>query len=192
MTPVADLSLLQTRFPQLIADMLRIDQRSSDEIRPVKLTSGIAPNSSGSVLISVGNTQVICAATIEPGVPRWMIDQKVKGGWLTAEYSMLPYSTHTRKARDISKGKLDGRSSEIQRLIDRALRAVVRIWNSSVKILFGSIAMSFKRMVERVPPRLPEQPSRSHWLASRAVVRGTIEKESTPRNLSPQSASGLR
>jgi ribonuclease PH len=68
---------------------------------------------------------VICAATIEPGVPTWMKQQGVKGGWLTAEYSMLPYSTHERKARDINKGRLDGRTVEIQRLIGRSLRAAV-------------------------------------------------------------------
>ncbi len=73
----------------------------------------------------MGKTRVICGVMIEEGVPRWMKEQGVTGGWLTAEYSMLPYSTPTRKPRDISKGKLDGRSSEIQRLIGRSLRAVV-------------------------------------------------------------------
>lgn len=73
----------------------------------------------------MGNTRVICAVMMEEGVPRWMKEQGVTGGWLTAEYSMLPYSTETRKPRDIAKGKLDGRSSEIQRLIGRSLRAVV-------------------------------------------------------------------
>ena len=85
----------------------------------------IAPNASGSVLVSMGNTRVICGVTVEEGVPRWMKEQNVTGGWLTAEYSMLPYSTTTRKPRDISRGRLDGRSTEIQRLIGRSLRAVV-------------------------------------------------------------------
>lgn len=76
-------------------------------------------------MVSFGDTRVICAATVEEDVPRWMKMQRVDGGWVTAEYSMLPYATLDRKARDISKGKLDGRSSEIQRLIGRALRAVV-------------------------------------------------------------------
>jgi ribonuclease PH len=79
----------------------------------------------GSVLVSFGNTRVICAASVLDEVPRWMKYQGVKGGWVTAEYSMLPYSTLDRKPRDISRGKIDGRSSEIQRLIGRALRAVV-------------------------------------------------------------------
>lgn len=86
---------------------------------------GVAPHAQGSVLVAFGSTRVICAATIEEGVPRWMKDQGVTGGWLTAEYSMLPYSTLTRKARDSSRGKPDGRGTEIQRLIGRALRAAV-------------------------------------------------------------------
>jgi ribonuclease PH len=77
------------------------------------------------LLVSFGATRVICAATIEPKVPGWMRQQGVKGGWLTAEYSMLPYSTLDRKPRDISKGRIDGRTVEIQRLIGRSLRAVV-------------------------------------------------------------------
>ena len=108
---------------QLLA--VRADGRSNDQLRPVRLTPGVAPNADGSILIATGNTQVICAATVEPSVPRWMKDQGVSGGWITAEYSMLPYSTLTRRPRDISKGKLDGRSVEIQRLIGRAVRAAV-------------------------------------------------------------------
>ena len=73
----------------------------------------------------MGSTRVLCGVTIEETVPRWMKEQRVTGGWLTAEYAMLPYSTLTRKPRDISKGRLDGRSSEIQRLIGRSMRAVV-------------------------------------------------------------------
>src|SRR6267378_109909 len=105
--------------------MQRSDGRSADQLRAVAFEFGIAPHASGSVLVSMGNTRVICAVTIEEAVPRWMKEQKVTGGWLTAEYSMLPYSTLERKPRDITKGKLDGRSSEIQRLIGRAMRAAV-------------------------------------------------------------------
>jgi ribonuclease PH len=68
---------------------------------------------------------VICGVTVEEGVPRWMKEQQISGGWITSEYSMLPYSTLTRKQRDITKGKIDGRSQEIQRLIGRALRAAI-------------------------------------------------------------------
>src|SRR5438477_7497940 len=105
--------------------MQRIDGRAADQIRPISFELGIAPNASGSVLVSMGNTRVICGVMIEETVPRWMKEQGVGGGWLTAEYSMLPYSTNTRKPRDISKGRLDGRSTEIQRLIGRSLRAAV-------------------------------------------------------------------
>ncbi len=102
----------------------RIDGRADDALRPVTIEPGIAPHAGGSVLIAFGLTRVICAATVEPQVPRWMREQKVDGGWMTAEYSMLPYSTLQRKARDISRGKQDGRTVEIQRLIGRSLRAV--------------------------------------------------------------------
>ncbi|HEY8995942.1 MAG TPA: ribonuclease PH [Lacunisphaera sp.] len=103
----------------------RLDSRRPDQLRNITLEAGIAPYASGSVLIGFGSTRVICAATIEPKVPSWMKQQGIKGGWLTAEYSMLPYSTLDRKPRDISKGKLDGRTVEIQRLIGRSLRAVL-------------------------------------------------------------------
>lgn len=105
--------------------MNRIDGRATDEVRPITFQIDVAPNATGSVLVSMGSTRVICGVMVQDGVPRWMKEQGVTGGWLTAEYSMLPYSTQTRKPRDIAKGKLDGRSSEIQRLIGRSLRAVV-------------------------------------------------------------------
>lgn len=93
-------------------------------MRPVQFVVDFAPNASGSVLACFGNTRVICAASLESGVPRWMSNQQPESGWMTAEYSMLPYSTLERKRRDISAGKQDGRSVEIQRLIGRSLRAV--------------------------------------------------------------------
>src|SRR4029434_8987720 len=105
--------------------MNRSDGRGSDQIRPISFELNIAPHASGSLLVTMGNTRVICGVTIEENVPRWMKEQGVTGGWLTAEYSMLPYSTTTRKPRDIAKGRLDGRSSEIQRLIGRSLRSVI-------------------------------------------------------------------
>lgn len=105
--------------------MSRHDGRAADQLRLITFIPHIVPNAAGSVLCCFGNTRVICTVTIEEGVPRWMKEQNVQGGWLTAEYAMLPASTAERKARDISKGKLDGRSSEIQRLIGRSLRAVV-------------------------------------------------------------------
>src|SRR5438094_9759456 len=103
----------------------RADGRWPDQLRPIRFQNHIAPNATGSTLIEWGNTRVICGATVEEIVPRWMKDQNVSGGWITAEYSMLPYSTQQRKPRDIAKGKIDGRSQEIQRLIGRAMRAAI-------------------------------------------------------------------
>lgn len=103
----------------------RPDQRATDQLRPVSFQTGIAPHALGSVLVAFGDTRVICAASIDNRVPGWMRAQGVEGGWMTAEYSMLPYSTLDRKARDISRGKSDGRTIEIQRLIGRSLRAVL-------------------------------------------------------------------
>lgn len=101
----------------------REDGRAFDEMRKVTFLPNIAPNATGSVLVSFGNTKVICAACLEKKVPGWMNSLETPQGWISAEYSMLPYSTLTRKARP-SMGKQDGRSVEIQRLIGRSLRAV--------------------------------------------------------------------
>lgn len=103
----------------------RADGRRTDELRPIRFQNHIAPYATGSTLIEWGNTRVICGVTVEDNVPRWMKEQNVPGGWITAEYSMLPYSTLQRKPRDSTKGKIDGRSQEIQRLIGRALRATL-------------------------------------------------------------------
>lgn len=108
-----------------MSEFVRADGRLPHQLRPIRFQNGIAPHATGSTLIEWGKTRVICAVTIEDSVPKWMQSQKISGGWVTAEYSMLPYSTLDRKARDISKLKLDGRSQEIQRLIGRSLRAAV-------------------------------------------------------------------
>lgn len=105
--------------------MTRPDGRAAGDLRVITIEPGVAPHAQGSVLVAFGQTRVICAATIDEGVPRWMKEQGVPGGWLTAEYSMLPYSTISRKPRDITKGRPDGRGTEIQRLIGRSLRAAV-------------------------------------------------------------------
>lgn len=104
---------------------LRADGRRAAELRPLSFKNHIAPNATGSTLIEWGNTRVICGVTIEENVPRWMKEQNVTGGWITAEYSMLPYSTLQRKPRDSAKGKVDGRTQEIQRLIGRTMRATL-------------------------------------------------------------------
>jgi ribonuclease PH len=97
--------------------------RSAAENRPIAIEVDFVKPATGSALIAVGETKVICTASIQDGVPRWLAG---KGrGWLTAEYGMLPASTGERKQRDISRGRLDGRTVEIQRLIGRSLRAVI-------------------------------------------------------------------
>jgi ribonuclease PH len=103
----------------------RADGRQANQLRPIRFQNNIAPYATGSTLVEWGNTRVICGVTIEDNVPRWMKEQNVTGGWITAEYSMLPYSTLTRKPRDITKGRIDGRSQEIQRLIGRSMRATL-------------------------------------------------------------------
>ncbi len=104
---------------------VRPDGRAPHQLRPPRFQNHIAPYATGSTLIECGHTRVICGVTVEETVPRWMREQGVTGGWLTAEYAMLPYSTLQRKARDITKGRLDGRSTEIQRLVGRAMRTAI-------------------------------------------------------------------
>jgi ribonuclease PH len=103
----------------------RADGRLPDQLRPIHFQNHIAPHATGSTLIEWGQTRVICAVSVEDSVPRWMKEQNISGGWITAEYSMLPYSTLQRKTREISKGRIEGRSQEIQRLIGRSIRAAV-------------------------------------------------------------------
>lgn len=104
---------------------LRADGRRRDQLRPVRFQNHIAPHATGSTLIEWGQTRVICGVSVEETVPRWMKEQGVTGGWITSEYSMLPYSTLQRKQRDATRGRIDGRSQEIQRLIGRAMRAAI-------------------------------------------------------------------
>ncbi|MGH2913817.1 MAG: ribonuclease PH [Solirubrobacteraceae bacterium] len=97
--------------------------RPSDGLRPVAIEPGFVRTATGSALISIGETRVICTASVQESVPRWMAGSK--RGWVTAEYGMLPASTGERKQRDVSRGRPDGRTVEIQRLIGRSLRGVV-------------------------------------------------------------------
>lgn len=102
---------------------MRADGRRADQLRPVEILPGFVETAGGSALISVGRTRVICTASVDDNVPAWM---RGRGkGWVTAEYGMLPASTGERRARDVTKGRPDGRTTEIQRLIGRSLRAVV-------------------------------------------------------------------
>lgn len=102
---------------------MRIDGRKADEIRAVRITRNYLKHPEGAALIEIGDTKVICTATVEDGVPSFLRDRGV--GWVTAEYSMLPRATHFRSQRESSRGKIGGRTHEIQRLIGRSLRSVM-------------------------------------------------------------------
>lgn len=101
----------------------RVDGRRPDELRPVKITRDYIMHTEGSVLIELGNTKVICTATIEDRVPHWLRGEGT--GWITAEYAMLPRATGVRNQRESSKGRIGGRTHEIQRLIGRSLRSII-------------------------------------------------------------------
>ncbi len=103
--------------------MKRHDGRSADGLRPVSIEPGFIDTAHGSVLFSIGSTRLVCTAMVEESVPGWMRGRGT--GWVTSEYGMLPGSTSERKPRDAARGKLDGRTVEIQRLIGRSMRSVV-------------------------------------------------------------------
>ena len=103
--------------------LFRSDSRAADALRPTRFTTGYISTPEGSVLIEVGHTRVLCNATVENGVPGWM--RNSGKGWVTAEYGMLPRATLTRSPREAERGKIGGRTHEIQRLIGRSLRSVV-------------------------------------------------------------------
>jgi ribonuclease PH len=154
----------------------RPDGRRADQLRPVSFVAGFAPHATGSVLVRFGATQVICSAMIEPGVPHWMKQQGVKGGWLTAEYSLLPYSTLERKSRDISKGKLDGRSVEIQRLIGRSLRAVIDLEK------LGSHTLWIDCDVLQADGGTRTAAITGAWLAARLGVQKLLDRKAIAEN----------
>ena len=160
-------SELEQQLEKIIA---RPSGREADQMRKVTFQTGIAPNADGSVLASFGDTQVICAAMIENKVPGWMQRQKVPGGWLTAEYSMLPYSTLTRKDRPISKGRQDGRNVEIQRLIGRSLRAVLDLKKLPEKTLWIDCD------VLRADGGTRTASITGAWLASRIAVNNLLQE----------------
>ncbi|MEK6645432.1 MAG: ribonuclease PH [Candidatus Firestonebacteria bacterium] len=113
---------------------MRIDGRKSDELRNIKITRNFNKYAEGSVLIEAGNTKVICTATVTKDVPSFLKD--TGQGWITAEYGMLPRSTHTRIIRESARGKTDGRTQEIQRLIGRSLRSIVDLESIGQNTIF--------------------------------------------------------
>ena len=145
----------------------RSDNRSLDQMRPVNIVRDFIPTAEGSTLIEVGNTRVICTASLEEGVPAWM--RNSGRGWVTSEYGMIPRSTLTRTAREAARGKQSGRTQEIQRLIGRALRTVVdlkrlgerTVWidcdviqadggtrTASISGAFVALALALEKLVE--------------------------------------------
>ena len=115
---------------------MRIDKRKPDQLRELSFVPDFQKHPAGSVLSSFGNTRVICSASVVQGVPRWMMNAGQPGGWITAEYQMLPGATADRVQRDIARGRPSGRSSEIQRLVGRALRAVVDLEKLPAKTIY--------------------------------------------------------
>lgn len=113
---------------------MRIDSRTNNQLRPVKITPGFLVTAEGSVLIEVGHTKVICTASLEDTVPQFL--RGAGKGWVTAEYSMLPRATSTRTAREVNRGRVSGRTSEIQRLIGRSLRAVTDLAKLGERSIF--------------------------------------------------------
>ena len=107
-----------------MSQFLRTDNRAPDEMRVVKITPNFLPHAEGSALIEMGKTRVICAASVEEKLPPHLRNQRTEG-WVTAEYGMLPRSTHTRTQRELGRGGPSGRTHEIQRLIGRSMRAIV-------------------------------------------------------------------
>ncbi len=105
--------------------MIRKDGRAPDALRPVRITRDFVKYPLGSVLVEFGDTKVVCAASVDEITPRWMREQRRPGGWITCEYSMMPFSSPERTAREATRGRIGGRTHEIQRMIGRALRAVV-------------------------------------------------------------------
>ena len=179
--------------PSAVSPAARVDGRAVDQLRAVRFQNNIAPYATGSTLIEWGNTRVICGVTVDESVPRWMKEQGVTGGWITAEYSMLPYSTLQRKQRDITKGKIDGRSQEIQRLIGRAMRAALdleklgsrTIWvdcdvlqadggtrTASITGAYVALSLAMRKLL--ADGKLPADPIR-HAIA--AVSVGILEKQ---------------
>ncbi|GAB7388705.1 ribonuclease PH [Bacillaceae bacterium] len=170
---------------------MRADGREAGQLRPVKITRNYIKHAEGSVLIEVGDTKVICTASVEERVPPFMRGQGK--GWVTAEYSMLPRATETRNVREVSKGKPSGRTMEIQRLIGRALRSVVdleklgerTIWidcdviqadggTRAASITGGFVAMMDALTVVKEKANLEEHPIRD-FLA--AVSVGVVEDQ---------------
>ena len=124
---------------------MRIDKRQLDELRAVKITPGFMPTAEGSALIETGHTKVICSASVEDGVPGFKRGSGT--GWVTAEYAMLPRATNTRTNREVNRGRPSGRTSEIQRLIGRSLRAAIDMKKLGVNTPYTRLEAMVRRVL---------------------------------------------
>lgn len=121
--PYLDYFFTKPFYDTVLGNFMRIDNRELDQLRSITFERNYTKHAEGSVLVSFGDTKVLCTASVESGVPRWL---KGKGkGWITSEYGMLPRATNTRNQREAARGKQSGRTQEIQRLIGRSLRAMI-------------------------------------------------------------------
>ena len=154
-------------------DIFRSGSRSQDQARDVKLTPGFVATAEGSILIEVGNTRVLCNATVENGVPGWM--RNSGRGWVTAEYGMLPRSTLTRSPREAEKGKIGGRTHEIQRLIGRSLRSVADGGTRTAAITGACAALAIALKKLQAAGTLKESPLKQMVAAtSVGIVDGRV------------------
>ncbi len=154
--------------------MTRADGRAADELRPITITRNWLDHAAGSVLVEFGKTRVLCAASASVGVPRWRKDSGL--GWVTAEYAMLPSSTHTRSDRESVKGRIGGRTHEISRLIGRSLRAVID-YRPSARTPSCSTATCCRPTAAPVRRRSPARTS--HWPTPSATcgTKGVLKGE---------------
>ena len=152
----------------------RADGRADDELRPVTLTRGWLDHAAGSVLVEFGRTRVLCAASASEGVPRW---RKGSGlGWVTAEYAMLPSSTHTRSDRESVKGRIGGRTHEISRLIGRSLRAVIdykALGENTITLDCDVLQADGGTRTAAITGAYVALADACDWLGARGALRGT-------------------
>ena len=154
---------------------LRADGRRKDQVRPVKVTQNFIKHAEGSVLIEMGDTKVICTASVEEKVPPFL---KGKGtGWVTAEYAMLPRATHDRSAREAVKGRQGGRTLEIQRLVGRSLRAVTELPASCSGAMYAGVPA---RIVSPDAPARPKSVMRTLPVPSSMTFAGLRSRWTIP------------
>ena len=157
---------------------MRPSNRAPDALRPVTLERGFSRHAEGSCLVSFGNTKVLCAASVEDRVPGWMRGRG--SGWVTAEYSMLPRSTHERMQREVTKGKQSGRTLEIQRLIARSLRAVVdlkAIGEVMITVDCDVIQADGGTRTASITGAWVARYDALNWMESRSMLKGTALKD---------------